>query len=428
MKKIFSIFVILFISVFTFMITGCEKELSPKDTATSALKKGNYGIYFEDKKSPTDVIEIRNDLYNFFEQLSDRVILKTEVIPANCPTGCENLVYRMYPINKNENFNSYQFAIVDLVVNNRTTNTLSISFQHLDIYGLDQQLQQSLQNKNEFLADAQEVHANFVKEEGKWIMTSISLYEPYEEVNTTGDHYFPKSLIKDVLLRFKVEDTENISNLSNEEVELRGPYNRTTAKNYAKGYTINNNSTSCNGYNNAQYQCFSSNDCSNLVSQALYSAGMTFANPYNSSGSSGSWWYKNNGTSYTSDDTYSISWSTANGLYNHLINSGRGAVTTNLQSIAVGDVVFAKWVHKDSGGACYHNSSYDHAMIVTALVLSGPTITDLKLTYHTNDRVDKLLYVGATSIVQQSSFWDCTNYPTQCITPIITLVKMDNTF
>lgn len=317
----------------------------------------------------------------------------------------------------------YKFILTDLYVNKFTKSSMSISFQHHDIIKLTKDHKTKFSIKKDFDESMQDLYATFEKQNGRWTMTSISLYEPYERFNTQGERYFSTVLVKDLFIKLQVGDAEKISSLD-QEIELRGTYARTTTKNYARNYTIHNNSIACNGYNNTQYKCLSPNDCANLVSQSLYAGGMPFANPYNNSTSSSSWWYKNNGTSTTTDDTYSISWSTANGLYNHLISSGRGVVTINLQSMNIGDVVFAKWVQKSSG-SCYYNSTYDHAMVVTGLVYSGSSITDLLLTYHTNDRRDKNLYAN---IIPESSVWDCVNYPSQCKIPIITFIKMDESF
>lgn len=193
-------------------------------------------------------------------------------------------------------------------------------------------------------------------------------------------------------------------------------YNRSSAANYAKSYTINNNTTACNGYNSA-YLCYSINDCSNLVSQSLRAGGVTFNNAYTSPNSASSWWYDTKGTSTTSDDVASNSWTTANGLYNHVIGTSIGSVVYNVSQMQVGDLVFAKWINGCSTGNCNYNSSYDHAMIVTATV--GSPVNDVKVTYHTNDRKDKLL----SAVRYESRCETCAGY---CAYPVLTMVKMVN--
>ncbi len=43
-----------------------------------------FGIYFEDKEAPTEIIEVRDILYKLFEKLSRRVVVKEGVLPKDC--------------------------------------------------------------------------------------------------------------------------------------------------------------------------------------------------------------------------------------------------------------------------------------------------------------------------------------------------------
>lgn len=281
------------------------------------------------------------------------------------------------------------------------------------IVDLDENDNEVIRSGDKFLNSSAKHDIQLININNEWKITKIHTY-------SEGDGYQIDNSGSQIIIG------------DNNELELRSPlysYSRSSAVSYAKQYTINNNDIDkypCNGYNSL-YQCFKINDCANLVSQSLYKGGVTFKNAYTSVSSASSWWYNNKNTTSTTDDATSNSWSTANGLYNHITSSSRGVVTTNLQSLQVGDLVFTKWVRKNSDGTCYYNSTYDHSMIITSLTKSLlGSITNLNLTYHTNDRVNKPLY-GVGGIIQQSSYSCKVSSTFQTVIPIITLVKMNNT-
>ncbi len=83
----------------------------------------------------------------------------------------------MYPMNQIGILNN-QFALVDFVVNKKTTNTLSVSFQHLGFYYASKQPKPKDQ-----ILNVEELRAEFVKENDKRVISTISLYEPYAPFN-----------------------------------------------------------------------------------------------------------------------------------------------------------------------------------------------------------------------------------------------------
>jgi hypothetical protein len=148
-----------------------------------------FGIYVEDKKAPAEIMEVRDILYKLFEKLSRRRVIKEGVLPADCSKECRKVVYQLYPINQLGTLNN-QFALVDFVVNKKTTNTLSISFEHLGFYTPLLQLQNSLSPQAKIL-NAEYLRVEFINKNGKWVMNSILLDESYENY-MSGELYFPK--------------------------------------------------------------------------------------------------------------------------------------------------------------------------------------------------------------------------------------------
>lgn len=106
------------------------------------------------------------------------------------------------------------------------------------------------------------------------------------------------------------KSTENMlakenSKESKSSLEALTNYNRDAAYNWAHTYW-NNYSTS---YVNLGDQTWEGGDCTNFVSQCLRASGAS-----NDKTGSYQWYYDNKGTSKTSDDSYSWTWSTARGL------------------------------------------------------------------------------------------------------------------
>lgn len=95
-----------------------------------------------------------------------------------------------------------------------------------------------------------------------------------------------------------------------------GTYNPNSAAAYADQYAITPSGS---------FKYFVSSDCTNFVSQALRAGGW----PYTGSSATDpyAWYYDTKGTSSTSDDTNSNTWSVAKDLYSFIVlnsNPARG--------------------------------------------------------------------------------------------------------
>ncbi|MCF6096930.1 amidase domain-containing protein [Thermovorax subterraneus] len=100
-----------------------------------------------------------------------------------------------------------------------------------------------------------------------------------------------------------------------------------------------------------------SSDCANFVSQALRAGGWPFANFGIDVTSPYAWYYDNKGTSSTSDDKYSHTWSVAKKLYTFIVldsnpRRGKNATTSPYpgttsdpypDNTTIGDVIFYDW-------------------------------------------------------------------------------------
>ncbi len=140
-------------------------------------------------------------------------------------------------------------------------------------------------------------------------------------------------------------------------------------------------------YNSPPYPTYSL-DCANFVSQCLFAGGLAQIDDSTKSdrtrwGQAKYWWF-NNGTSYPTSD----SWSTADGLGNHLYNRYGSSPTVHWvwESAHVGDVILINF---------NHDSIWDHAMIVTTAERSSSGVFILKASGHTNDRCDEDFYALA---------------------------------
>ena len=245
----------------------------------------------------------------------------------------------------------------------------------------------------------------FISVEGK---LKISYAHLYTESDYSRSHHLTEA-----------EDLELLEDsVDHEAIEERSTYTyvRANAVNNAISHTVDGTLYGNNNYD-PYYKNLNPADCSNFTSQCLSAGYIPYKDPYNNINSSGSWWYNTNGTPNVSNDTHTLTWSTANSLYNYLIGTGRGTLS-NLQSMQVGDIVFAKWVDS-SYGSCY-SASYNHAMLVTAVVKTSNIVTDVKLTYHSVNRVNRLL---VADIIPNNRF-QCNG---TLKSPIITYVKVNNT-
>ncbi|WP_026962167.1 amidase domain-containing protein [Alicyclobacillus herbarius] len=97
---------------------------------------------------------------------------------------------------------------------------------------------------------------------------------------------------------------------------------------------------------NPQYVYFRLDDCTNFVSQCLYSAGV----PMHDTGNRASgWWYRFNDSG---EDTWSFSWSTAHALYLYLTGQVQASVRSSAQELKIGDLVFYDWQGQGRFGHC----------------------------------------------------------------------------
>lgn len=159
-------------------------------------------------------------------------------------------------------------------------------------------------------------------------------------------------------------------------------YNRIAAVKYALKWTDYSGNCSSNSYN-PEYNAFSL-DCANFVSQCLKEGG--FTNDYYGSSSCLNWYY-NNGNSYSN------TWSTANGLKRYLYDCGgyTTVVSTedlwNGNNIEKGDPFFIASVPAQGEGPYYH-----HSVIITE-VKNG---WDVRYSAHCNNRKNRTMHHSST--------------------------------
>jgi hypothetical protein len=142
---------------------------------------------------------------------------------------------------------------------------------------------------------------------------------------------------------------------------LLGSYSPSAATNYAYTYWSNYNSS---------WRTYG-NDCTNFVSQAVYTGGW----PYDETGSrtaSDTWYYG----MFTATTSYS--WAGAHNFYQFTNQSGRAFIATYFSDMLPGDVLQADWGPTPDG-------TVNHTMIVTYKSPGGT----IYLTYHTNNTRDR---------------------------------------
>lgn len=177
------------------------------------------------------------------------------------------------------------------------------------------------------------------------------------------------------------------------------------------GYNPNNTVTYAQQwalYRNPQFKDFTSNDCTNFLSQTFraggflddkmyyYSpstgqttgAGSLLPDSYLISNHIGNWYYINGSTTNPSPYSFSETWSVANTMYRRL-KAGYGnwyytgsyslQNTSNL-NVNYGDVVFAEWDP-------IYNPGINHSMIVTGFYLFQGAYYP-RLSYHSNDKLN----------------------------------------
>jgi hypothetical protein len=173
-----------------------------------------------------------------------------------------------------------------------------------------------------------------------------------------------------------------------------GTYNRFGAAAYALQYvgdTRENHTRSTSGYN-SNYVVFP-NDCQNFVSQALRAGGWTNDLPDSSTDSGPFWFYFNR------LEGWSTSWSAVSRFMQYAQHAtGRGRFVRYWSQVTFGDVVMVDWGNLDTPGPDYHS------MIVTDVNYApGHPEFDIKLTYHTNNRLHKSL--NALKLANPNARW-----------------------
>jgi cell wall-associated NlpC family hydrolase len=140
-------------------------------------------------------------------------------------------------------------------------------------------------------------------------------------------------------------------------------YLRETAVKYALTYALKPNPN----YRYLPLINDTSGDCANFLSQCLRAGGapMSYMSGH-------AWWYNNQGTPNTKDDTWSISWTVAHSLYWYLkinqANNYNGVKALEVQSpsqLELGDLIF----FEDNKGLIFHSA------IVTGFSDSLPLVS-----------------------------------------------------
>jgi hypothetical protein len=155
---------------------------------------------------------------------------------------------------------------------------------------------------------------------------------------------------------------------------------RSEIAHYARQYAGDlQNPTSSAGYNTF-YRVFRKNDCQNFVSQALRAGGWG-----DDDVGANTWYYDKEADGQT---FWSPSWPLVGRFMTYVKRDDRrrGQFVRYFSDAAVGDVVFVDWSGPNPTLAPIHS------MIVTRIDFwPGHSQFDLRLTYHTNNRVDKSL-------------------------------------
>jgi hypothetical protein len=123
----------------------------------------------------------------------------------------------------------------------------------------------------------------------------------------------------------------------------------------------------CSSCHDHYVHYYKDHDCTNFISTALFYGGWQ---EHGSAKNDTSWWYK-------SSDNHANTWTVADAFSHYLKNSGWADEVSDPQSLRVGDVLQADW---------YGEGTIEHTMMVTAKDSSG-----IKLSYHSNDRVNEPL-------------------------------------
>lgn len=168
---------------------------------------------------------------------------------------------------------------------------------------------------------------------------------------------------------FKLLFVPALSLLASVSFARTEPYNPDYAVNYTRYWAYGRNSS----YANFDKNTADGGDCTNFASQSLQAGG--FRNTATDTPNSDSRWY------YVSKSQYSLTWSTANGLYNRMRNGYEGWSQWNgMDSLNYGDIVFADWAG--------NGRLISHTMIVTGFHRMSGGYIEPRLSYHSSDQRD----------------------------------------
>ncbi len=159
---------------------------------------------------------------------------------------------------------------------------------------------------------------------------------------------------------------------------------------YARQYVGTLNTDSSAGYNNAQYIHFT-NDCMNFVSQALKAGGWTNQNPTADWSDPRDWFYYGG-----NPPVYTRTWSVSSWFARHIEVTGRRSFVRYWSQVQPGDIVLVDWNGKDGDG---------HPHIIHSAIATTVGASDIYLTYHTHNRLDKSLKALQADPANANAVW-----------------------
>jgi putative amidase-like protein len=168
--------------------------------------------------------------------------------------------------------------------------------------------------------------------------------------------------------------------------------NRAAIRDYAVQFVGDTSRpTSSQGYNGA-YPVFYDNDCQNFVSQALRAGGWVDTPTFSQNAANPRHWFHNS-------PQISNTWVSVVHFMRFAQSSNRGRFVRYWSLVELGDVVMVDW---SGPGAPYDY----HSMVVTRIdgVVGDPG-WDIRLTYHTNNRLHKSLRSLMASPDNSNAVW-----------------------
>ena len=194
----------------------------------------------------------------------------------------------------------------------------------------------------------------------------------------------------------KVEKQEKVGSLKSGKIYAY--YNINQAVSYALSYTeqwtrcthqTGNNRRFCSHSYNHQYKYWNNppnTDCANFVSQVLKAGGLI--NDISGNGYADQWYYKNQGTSTTTDDRNSTTWQRAQELYDFLKNK----YYTEEIVLTSNSLFYSNFSFFEKGAivCSYHNDVWDSGnnqmgKITHVAIITGKTSRSAYISAHTNN-------------------------------------------